>query len=208
MSIFKKKEMIQLAFIIPLLFLLLTYYTGAMKGIRSDILSWGPLIVTFTYFLGLATVFRHNILKIQKKERDWQYLPLLFIGFFAVLISKYTSQPSYDWLINKLLLPMQIAMLGYVGIYFFTMYFRGARTRNWAATVVLGSAIFTMFGNAPIGPGIHPVFAQIFMWIKDVPNTAGMRGLLIGMGTGIILTVIRKVMGQERALISGEAENV
>jgi len=208
MSFLKRREAVQLTFTILVLFLIFTYYTGILKDVRSDILYWAPIIVTFTYFIGLVNVFKHNALRIQRRERDWQYTPLLFIGFLAVFISKYISLPTYDWLINKLLLPMQIAMLGYVGIYFFTMFFRGARTRNWAATILLGSAILTMFGNAPIGPGVHPIFGQIFMWIKDVPNTAGMRGLLIGMGTGIILTVVRKMLGQEKALVVGEVENV
>ena len=201
MSFFKKREVLSLAFVIPLLFLLFTHYTGLLHAVRSDILGWAVIIATFTYFIGLVNIFRHNIMKIQKKARDWIYDPLFFVSFFAVFISKYLSPVSYNWFINKLLLPMQIAMLGYVGIYFFTLFFRGARTRNWGATLLLISAILTMFGNAPIGPGLHPIFGEIFRWIKDVPNTAGMRGLLIGMGLGIVLTIVRTIFGLERAYI-------
>lgn len=199
MSFLKKNEAVLVVYILPLLFLILTNYTGLLPSIRTGVLGWAVIIATFTYFIGLVNVFKHNIARINRKKRDWIYDPLFFIAFLAVFIAKYTNLNAFDWLINKFLLPMQIAMLGYVGMYFYTMYFRGARTRNWAATLVLMSAILTMLGNSPIGPGIWPGFGAIFLWIKDVPNTAGMRGLLIGMGLGIILTIIRTILGLERA---------
>jgi hypothetical protein len=43
-----------------------------------------------------------------------------------------------------------------------------------------------------------PVLPAIRDWILDVPAMAGVRGILLGVGLGALLTAIRLLLGVER----------
>ena len=49
--------------------------------------------------------------------------------------------------------------------------------------------------------GIIPFIPAIGVWIQKVPNTGGMRGIIIGLAIGAIGMGIRTLIGRERGYL-------
>jgi ABC-type dipeptide/oligopeptide/nickel transport system permease subunit len=56
-----------------------------------------------------------------------------------------------------------------------------------------------MFYSAPYGTAFWMGFESIGNWIKDVPQMAGQRAIIIGMAVGLIAIFVRTILGLERA---------
>jgi ABC-type enterobactin transport system permease subunit len=80
------------------------------------------------------------------------------------------------------------------------------KARSKEAALLLISAVLVMWGRAPISAVISEGFAAIADWMMAVPNTAGMRGIVIGIGIGVISIGIRTLLGIERGHLGGKAE--
>lgn len=69
--------------------------------------------------------------------------------------------------------------------------------RGIDSTILIGAAIVVMLTNAPIGEAIWSGFPVIGKWINDVPVTAGMRAIIIGVAVGSLVYSLRVLIGRE-----------
>jgi hypothetical protein len=206
-SFLKSRELVILFYAVPTLFIILEYYLipagNIIKDIGTQMLSWVIILWTMSYLLGGYALFRYHLTLIQRKREGYQFSYLLlgsFIVFlFLGILYSATGFGLYNWLWNNALLPLQIAMLSYVGFYTYTVFYRGARSRSWEATLLLGVSILLMFYSAPYGTAYWYGFETIGNWINSVPNMAGQRAILIGMAIGLIAIFVRTLLGLERA---------
>jgi hypothetical protein len=63
------------------------------------------------------------------------------------------------------------------------------------ATLVLVTAVIVMLGQVPIGAPIAPFKS----WIMEVPNMAGFRAIILGIGLGMVATALKIIFGIERS---------
>jgi hypothetical protein len=205
----KSREVVILFYAIPCLFLLFEFYLAPDGSIfqimGSQLLAWVVILYTFSYLLGGYALFRYHLTIIQQRREGFEFSILLLACFFFFLalglLKSATGFGGYDFVWSNVLLPTQIAMLSFVGFYTYTVFFRGARSRSWEAGLLLFVTILLMLYQAPASAGWFPIFETIGNWIKNVPNTAGNRAILIGMAVGMIAVFVRTLLGLERAQI-------
>lgn len=185
------------------LFLVFDYFTGIATGISSEIIGWGMLLWVFSYLVGYVTLLRYHLTRISKRQEAW-YSILLILCFVVSAVTGRMHKPTFDYIFANILTPLQISMLSYVGFYTYTVLFRGARTRNIYAAILLAVAVIVMLWQAPAGRATMPILDGIAGWIRDVPNTGAMRAILIGIGLGIIVLFLRTLMGYEKSYVGGE----
>jgi hypothetical protein len=204
MSIFRRKEIAMLFYIVPMLFIVFEYYTGIGSNAASALITWGIILSTFTYLIGGFAIFRYHILKIANKNNDWPYSAMLMATFASFLGMAYLHQPGYQWVLENVYQPLTILMFGFVGFYTVTALFRGSRVRNLHAGALIVCAVLLMLYNAPVGEAIWPGFQTIGGWLKDVPNTGVMRGVVIGVAIGVLATFVRSLLGLETSYLGGD----
>ena len=205
----KSREVVILWYAVPSIFLLLEYYLAPadsiFRTIGNQLLAWVIILYTFSYLLGGYALFRYHLNIIQRRRERFQFsiLLLLSFAFFLTLglLKSATGLGAYDWVWSNILLPTQIAMLSFVGFYTYTVFFRGARSRSWEAGILLIATILLMLYQAPASASWFPVFETIGNWLKNVPNVAGNRAILIGMVVGMIAVFVRTLIGLERSQI-------
>jgi hypothetical protein len=83
---------------------------------------------------------------------------------------------------------------------------RAFKARNIEAAIVLVSGTLMVMGNAPLFTNAVPIFTDISLWIRNVPNMATMRGVMIGAALGAIALAVRTLMGIERGYLRGGGE--
>jgi hypothetical protein len=58
-----------------------------------------------------------------------------------------------------------------------------------------------MLGRVAFGPLM--IFGEVTNWLMLIPNTAAMRGIMIGVGLGMVATAIKIMLGIERSYLGG-----
>ena len=196
MSVLKQKEFAVILFVLPLIFILFNFYTGIANPQATELINWGAYLWNFSMIIGTYSMFRKHLLTITEKQKDWPYSIIMFVSFFVYIITGYIHPPSFQWILDYVQTPIMMT-IWVTAFTTFTMIFRGARTRNWLGVLLLLSTVLTVLRMAPIGQAIWIGFPIIGNWINEVPNTAVMRAITIGMGIGLLATMTRELLGKE-----------
>jgi hypothetical protein len=125
---------------------------------------------------------------------------LLVWGLF-LSAGRFTADPTYTYWFSNLYVPLDATIFSMLAFYIASAAYRAFRVRTAEATVLLVSAVLVMMGRAPIGPAVWKEFTPITSWIMAVPNTAGMRGIIIGVALGVLSMGIRVLLGRERGYL-------
>jgi hypothetical protein len=196
MSVLKQKEFAVILFVVPLLFILFNYYTGIAGPAATELINWGAYLWNFSMIIGTYSMFRKHLMTITEKQKDWPYSVVMFVSFFVYFGMSYINKDIFQWILDYVQNPIMLTI--WVGAFTtFTMLFRGARTRNWVGVLLLISSIITVLRMAPVGEVIWTGFPVIGNWLNAVPNAAVMRAITIGMGIGLIATMVRELLGKE-----------
>ena len=196
MSVLKQKEFAVILFVAPLLFILFNYYTGIAGPAATELINWGAYLWNFSMIIGTYSMFRKHLMTITEKQKDWPYSVIMFASFFVYFGTSYFLKDTFQWILDYVQNPIMLTI--WVGAFTtFTMLFRGARTRNWIGMLLLISSIITVLRMAPVGEVIWTGFPVIGTWLNTVPNAAVMRAITIGMGIGLIATMVRELLGKE-----------
>jgi len=196
MSVLKQKEFAVILFVVPLLFILFNYYTGIAGPAATELINWGAYLWNFSMIIGTYSMFRKHLMNITEKSKDWIYSVVMFVSFFVYFGMGYINKDAFQWILDYVQNPIMLTI--WVGAFTtFTMLFRGSRTRNWIGMLLLISSIITVLRMAPVGEVIWVGFPIIGNWLNAVPNAAVMRAITIGMGIGLIATMVRELLGKE-----------
>ncbi len=123
---------------------------------------------------------------------------------------------TFSWMFYNMMVPMQATVFAILAFYIASAAYRSFRARTAEATVLLIAAAIVMLGRVPLGSSIgdylhlaHTGFMSYFRletmtsWLLNVPNAAGFRGILLGVGLGIIATSVRIIFGVEKTYMGG-----
>ena len=106
------------------------------------------------------------------------------------------SQPIVQWIFEYIQVPIQASLSGLLVFFVLTAAFRLLRARSIESALMLIAALLVLVGQVAIG--LIPVLPEIRDWFLDVPAMAGLRGILLGVALGTLLTGIRLLLGVER----------
>ena len=159
------------------------------------------ILAAFALFLGLINVFRVHARKIREKPSQSLYSFVLLVSMFAVLLpglllSAGPSQPAVQWLFQNVQAPIQASLSALLVFFLVTAAYRLLRLRSVESAVMLLVVLLVLAGQVALG--LVPALVNIKDWILDVPVMAGVRGILLGVALGAVLTGIRLLLGVER----------
>jgi hypothetical protein len=104
---------------------------------------------------------------------------------------------------------MGATMFSLLAFFIASAAFRAFKARNVTAVLLLATAFIVMLGRVPIGALItrslpeNMQLGSIVEWILNIPNMAAQRGILMGVGLGMIATAIKIILGIERGYLGG-----
>jgi hypothetical protein len=159
---------------------------------------WTIILTAFALLLGLINLAQVHLTRIiRRNEAGAGYSVIVIItAVFVFGIGLLFDLPSapMTWIFDNLYLPLQGAFFALVAFFLATAAYRALRARNVETTLMLLSALVVFLGQTPaLG-----VLADAREWILNVPSTAGVRGILIGVALGTIATALRLLVGMDR----------
>ncbi|MFC1803380.1 hypothetical protein ACFL0D_05375 [Thermoproteota archaeon] len=208
-TILKQREIPLIIFAVSVLIPILGYHLDvSLLDVTVDtFVEWGAYAANFAFFVGLISLYRSQMRNVTRRTPgQWQY-SILTIGIVSLMVVVgFVYSPGFDWLTFNVFFPSQQAMVAYMGFQTIIIIYIGFRVKD------LGSALFTLafiavtFTYMSFLESYSPIFQLFGNWVNSVPNMAGQRGLLVGIGIGLFSVVIRTILGYERTFMAGAEE--
>ena len=176
-----------------------------LDAIGTYLIETTVIIAAFALLLGILNVLRVHTRTIRERPSTRLYSLVLIASLLVVLAFGLPllpnrpwgpSQPVVHWIFGNILAPIQASLSALIAFFVVTAVVRLFRVRSVESFVMLIVALIVLAGQVTVG--LVPVLPEIKDWVMDVPAMAGVRGILLGVALGTILTGIRILLGAER----------
>jgi hypothetical protein len=202
----KRNAPLFVSFVAGLIMILAFFFeSGPLTAAQNELQNYGVILAAFA--LGVASVnliqvHARNIARGTTMERVYSAILIVsLVGMALVGIIKGQNSSIFQFWFNSIMAPSQATVWALGAFYIASSAFRAFRIKNVDSTVLLVSAAIVMLGGVPIGEAIWGGFPGLSEWINNIPNMAGMRGMMIGAGIGAIGAGVRMLLGIERSYI-------
>ena len=182
---------------------LLIHYRGRVMEWRDVLVEWAVIVAGFALLLGLFNVLRVHGERIGRRQRGWPYSLVLLLAMMVAWIppvlspdnpmQKMLDRTVFDYVIS----PLGASLAALVVFALSLAAFRLLRARRSVGAVFFLLVVaLALLGSVPF-TGLEWL-ADIRDWIINVPGMAGMRGLLLGVALGTVITALRVFWTSER----------
>jgi hypothetical protein len=182
---------------------LLGYFIPGLEFLRLTILAWASIAAGFALLVGVINLLSVHWNKFTSGQPGRVYSLIVVVSFLAAAIITGLSGPTGKWslwILNNIQIPIEASLLALLVVTLTITAIRMVRRRFDVFTALfLGAALVALAGAAPLyWIGEVRWLSSLREWLSQVPATAGVRGILIGVGLGAIATGLRVLMGADR----------
>jgi hypothetical protein len=172
------------------------------------------IIVAAATLIGVISIIQVHGKRIQRQSEGWYY-SVLVVGFSVIMILTGLPFPEvglgvdnsiYNWLFVNVQTPLGGTMYSILAFFITSAAFRAFRARNLESSLVLVAGTVMVMSNSPVIANYVPALKTLGLWIREVPNMATFRGVMIGAALGSIALAVRTLMGIERGYLRGGGE--
>jgi hypothetical protein len=176
-----------------------------LDGIGAYLVNLAVIVAAFALFLGVLNVLRVHARRVREGQKGRFYSVVLLAAMLVVIAlglptvpdqPSGPAQPAVAWIFQNIQLPIQASLSGLLVFFLVTAALRLLTVRNLESAVMLLVALLVLAGQVTMG--LVPLLPEIRDWILNVPAMAGVRGILLGVGLGAVLTGVRLLLGVER----------
>ena len=176
-----------------------------LDDVANYFIDLAVIVAAFALFLGLLNILRTHARRIGQRQAGRGYSLVLLLAMLLVLVVGLppgTSQPSgpsqsfVQWIFESIQLPIQASLSALLVFFILAAAYRVLLVRSLESTVLLVVALLVLVGQ--VTAGLVPVLPELKDWILDVPVLAGVRGFLLGVALGALLSGLRLLLGFER----------
>ena len=188
-----------------------------LPDLRNILIDWAVILAGAALFLGIVNVLWVHGRRVRRRQAGWPYSLVLFLAAIGAAIPPlmqvlgfFGADPSGTqvWheatriLFAHVIIPVGTALGGLVAFTLALAGFRLLRERRsfWAIVFVI-VAVVALLGATPLAglPGdIGLTLAQARTFVVDTLAMPGMRGLLLGVALGTVVTALRVLATIER----------
>jgi len=187
------------------LLVLLGYLIPAqpLTGIRDRMVEWAAIVAAFAFLLGLFNVLHVHGQRTFRARRGKFYSLILLASAAisaAVTILQKPAGSWTQWMLRYWLNPLGASLAALVAFTLALAAFRLLRARRSMEAIGFTLvAIAALVTSTPlVGTERLPFFGSIRQWLVNVFGMAGMRGLLLGIALGTLITALRVLVGVDR----------
>lgn len=206
MAILKRAIPAAVAIAVGLSVLVAVFATDPSLGaIGTYLINTAVIVAAFALLLGTINVIQVHARKIHTNQPGSIFSVVLIASMLLVLViglpslpgrPSGPSQPVVQWIFNNVQLPIQASLSALLVFFLVTATYRLLLVRSIESAVMLIVVLLVLLGQSAFG--LIPALPKLKDWILDVPTMAGVRGILLGVALGALLTGIRLLLGLER----------
>jgi len=154
------------------------------------------ILGAFAVILGFFNVLGAHVQRVRNRQTTWPYsLILLLFTLFVLAVGMIPSMsPLFRDVFNAVQYPLQAAVASLLIFFVASAAFRALRVRSFESFILVAVALIVLLGQIPLAAEL----TTIKDWLLSVPAMAGLRGLILGVALGTVITGLRVLIGLER----------
>ena len=168
-----------------------------LVGARDVLVDWAIIVAGFALLLGILNVLSVHGGRVVRVRKEWGYSLALLIsaaGLALVTAVQGPSAGSTQMLVDVVIVPVGAALAALVLFVLVRAVSRMLRVRRDATSLLfVFVVVVVLLGTTPLVD--WEWLAQPPRdWIVNVLSLAGMRGLLLGVALGTVITALRALL--------------
>ena len=171
-------------------------------SVRGVFLQWAFILTGIALLVGIVNLGRVHWHKVRSAQVDSVYSIILLVAMILTLIvagySGPTASPSL-WIFRYIQLPIESSLMALLAIVLaYTAARLFYRRLNVFTLIFIVTALLVILGSISFPIIDLEVLRSLRTWISQVVATGGARGILLGIGLGVVATGLRVLMGADR----------
>jgi hypothetical protein len=167
---------------------------------RDQLIEWAVMVGGFAVILGLLNVLSGHSKRVFTLGKGWVYSLVLLVAALVSWIPPLVQGPSQratQQIFDTVIAPVGASLAALLVFTLTLAAFRLLRHRRspWSL-LFIGVVVLTLLGSTPI-QGLEWL-SEVRTWLIGVPGMAGIRGLLLGVALGIVVTGLRVLLTRDR----------
>jgi hypothetical protein len=167
---------------------------------RDRLVEWAVIIAGFAFVLGLVNLLRVHSERVLNLADGWVYSLVLLVAalvFWMPPVFEGPSGAATQQIMNYVIAPLGASLAALVVFTLTLAAFRLLRQRwNVSSLLFIVVVALSLLGSTPI-LGLRWL-SEVRDWLIRVPGMAGMRGLLLGVALGTVITGLRVLLASDR----------
>ena len=171
-------------------------------GILGVVLNWVIVVAGVALLVAIASLVLTHLRFVANGKKGFLLSLVLVISFLVTLVFgllRGVDDPVFLKWVGAVIRPIETALLGLVALVMMSAAMKIFRERGWSALTVsfgVSAVIFLVLGLGFLQNLNSPVLNQVITFLEGLPMI-GARGLLIGVGIGLLMMAFRVLFGME-----------
>lgn len=171
-------------------------------GILSIVLNWVIIVAGMALLVAIASLVLTHLRFIVKGKKGFLLSLFLVISFLATLVFGFmrgVDDPVFLEWVGAIIRPIETALLGLLALVMMSAAMKIFSERGWSALTVsfgVSAIIFLILGLGFLQNLNIPGLNEVITFVEGLPMI-GARGLLIGIGIGLLMMAFRVLFGME-----------
>jgi len=166
---------------------------------RDQLVEWGVIVGGFALILGLLNVISVHSKRVFNLGKGWVYSLVLLVAALVSWMPPVTQGPSRGatrQIFDIIIAPVGASLAALLVFTLTLATFRLLRDRRspWSLLFIVVVGL-TLLGSTPVR-GLEWL-SDVRGWLIRVPGMAGVRGLLLGVALGILVTGLRVLLTRD-----------
>ncbi|MBX3048393.1 MAG: hypothetical protein KIT46_04730 [Anaerolineales bacterium] len=183
-------------------FVLVSLLMPGLEEMHSRVLNWAVLLAALALLLGLANLFQVHWQKIREGDQRFYSTVLLaaMLATFGITLWEGSRAEIPMWIFSHIQLPIETSLMAGLAASLTLAAARLVQRRNTPLGYTFLVTLFILLlGSGPLfGQEIPFLTQRVAPTINNFLATGAMRGLLIGVALGSMLTGLRVLIGADR----------
>lgn len=183
-------------------FILVSLFVPGFEDLRNRILNWAILLAALALLLGLVNLFSVHFEKLRNRQQP-VYSAILIVAMlatFGITAWEGSQAPIPSWIFNNIEVPIEASLMAVLAVSLTLAAARLMQNRKDLMSIVFAITLFILLlGSGPLFGVELPFFtSRLGPYVSGILATGAMRGLLIGVALGTVLTGLRILIGADR----------
>jgi hypothetical protein len=175
----------------------------ALGVVQTQLLNAAVTLAGIAALAGIFNLLSVHTNKVRRGEKGGIYSALLVVSLLGTFILGLVLRPGHaamQIVVEGIILPAEAALMGILTISLLYAAIRLLRRRvDVMSAVFLLTAVLILFGAATLPfVGNISLLGDFSRWWSQVWALGGMRGILIGVALGTLVTGLRVLFGADR----------
>ena len=171
-------------------------------GVIGVVLNWVIIVAGVALLVAIASLVLTHLRFSARGKKGFLLSIVLLISFLITLILGILlglDHPFFLGFVGAIIRPIETALLGLVALIMMSAAMKIFRDRGWSALTVsfgVSAIVFLLLGLGFLQNLNIPALNEVLRVMEGLPMI-GARGLLIGIGIGLLMMAFRVLFGME-----------